>query len=123
MPPFCVVHANKAFCELSGLSGREIIGKPIESLLHVFQDPMTHAVSVTPNGTMNSTLLCSKRACELEMLPVTDKFQNPLGGMSHLLVKVQATSNVDSNHDIVGKFLSSKRHSIHGDRQVFGTVG
>ena len=124
-PPFCVVHVNKAFCNLSEMHPQEIIGKPIESLLAVIQDPNTDAVKVSSTGALKGSLLGCKKPCRLQLVPVTDKFRNPRGGMSHLLVKVAAVwSHEDRFHgEIVGSLSSSKGHVMPGHPHVYGTVG
>jgi hypothetical protein len=123
-PPFCVVHANKALCIFSGLASSEIIGKPVESLLQVIVDQDTSALSLTASGTLRSNFILSKRPCQLEVMPVTDMFRNPRGGMSHLLVKVHARDEAQAglrNAAIAGSL--SKNMSMKGHHQVFGAVG
>jgi PAS domain-containing protein len=124
-PPFCVVHANRAFCIFSGLSSGDIIGKPVESLLRVVVDQDTRVLSLTVSGTLSSNFIFSKKPCQLHVIPVTEKFRNPRGGMSHLLVKVQARDEAEAGvgNGIIAGSLVSKNLSVHGHHQVLGAIG
>ena len=103
----------------------EVIGKPIESLVDVFQDPSTDSVKLSSNGTMKGSLLQCKKPCRIELVPVTDKFRNPRGGMSHLLIKVAASGNLEESlhEEIVDSLSSSKREIVPIHPHVYGTVG
>jgi len=127
-PPFYVVHANRAFCLFSGLLSADIIGKPIESLLQVVVDQDTGALDVNANGGLSSSFVLSRKLCQLEITPVTDKFRNLKGGMSHLLVKVQARDSAEVGHDhvsngVTGSLISKNLESVRGHHEVFGAVG
>lgn len=93
-PPFCVVHVNKAFLTLAGLrSSREVIGKPIESVVQVAQE-----ITGQSHGTdyLQSVILASKnKACRIRVVPVVDRSKRRrltshrcTSYMSHVLVPI-----------------------------------
>lgn len=115
-PPFCVVYANKAFLELSGIQSKDsIIGRPVETIIHV---PDPSAISTDSVGSdvvqlsekkSLSGSLCFKEdtVCTISVTPVVDQNRkheprnlNPLaiknvanhGGkyscMSHILIQI-----------------------------------
>ena len=123
-PPFCVVHANKAFCELSGLGSTDIIGKPVESLLHANQYPVTTAPSPASSSALPAFFVLANKHCTLNLIPVTDKFRNPSGGMSHLLVQLQCHGVQGDAGVIARSLLLSKNQDVSiQHHRVVGTVG
>ena len=138
-PPFTVVHANKAFYNFSGESSTILfIGKPIESLIRVQGNLDKDDYNNNNNNNKNDllplegshfALFChdKKTSCTLDVLPIKDKFRNPRGGISHLLVKVSRVSDSSTasmGHGVVSSpFLSSKDGVHHHHARVFGTVG
>jgi hypothetical protein len=109
-PPFSIVHANKAFCTLSGLSHSQVIGMPIEAVLQVVQEiphPLPAAAGDEPTAHFCTsaalkgrfilaptlTSLASKkhrhhrRLCQIHVGPITDRSKNTRG-MTHVLVKI-----------------------------------
>ena len=125
-PPFQVVHSNKSFCIFSGLSSQDIIGRPVESLLQLSRDGDRTTVSPPARRALNNCFIVSAIPCQLEVMPVTDKFRNPRGGMSHLLVRVQARDTADDGggNCIDGSALLAKDLGVHGHQHhVLGAVG
>ena len=123
-PPFCVVHANKAFCELSGLGSTDIIGKPVETLLHVNQYPVTTSRSPASSDAQTFSFVLANKHFTLDLIPVRDKFRNPSGGMSHLLMQLQL-HGVQDNAGVKAKpLLLSKTLDVNiRHHHVVGTVG
>lgn len=134
-PPFCVVHANKAFCQYSGLESADIIGKPVESLLQAKQNPVDDELKISESGSLTCSLAISSKPCALALTPVIDKFRNPTGGMSHLLVKIDSLSDdaslapVDSvssrtvEEPSVKKDITTNTTTSQPHHQVIGTIG
>jgi hypothetical protein len=123
MPPFCVVHANKAFCELSGLGSADIIGKPVESLLHVNQGPVSNVLEIPTSGAVNRSLALAIKSCTLELTPVTDKFRNPSGGMSHLLVQLHCRGVAGDTDGRAPSLLSKNLVDTDHNHSLVITVG
>ena len=127
-PPFCVVHANKAFSMFSGLSNCTLVGKPIESILQVIQDIPTTYLCSTPTTveSLGSQIVSSNKPCQLRVVPITDRVRNSQGGMSHLLVKIEPSECQNSTINDTETKTSApggKGLDAHGNHRVFGTVG
>jgi hypothetical protein len=103
-PPFCVVYVNKAFLVLAGLkSSRNIIGKPIESVVQVTQEinGQRHESRYLESELLLSQSSSSKKrkACRIRVVPVVDRSKrrrlanhhhrrSSASYMSHILVPV-----------------------------------
>lgn len=81
-PPFCVVYANKAFLELSGIQSKDsIIGRPVETIIHV-PDPSDICAESTAPDTVRFSARKSLRGrlcfgkddvCKVSVTPVVDQ--------------------------------------------------
>ena len=101
-PPFSVVHVNKAFCTISGLTHAEVIGKPIEAMLKVVHDipseqtslscPLKSEFLLSSSSSSNE----SNKLCQLHISPITDRSQNTRG-MTHVLIKIEPWVDADSD--------------------------
>jgi hypothetical protein len=94
-PPFSVVFINKAFCNLSGLDQKSVIGKPVGSVLQVNPNfPHWLDGTVVPSQFLLSGggELNSKAECQLQVLPISD-CSHTIQVMTHLLVKVLPSTN------------------------------
>lgn len=106
IPPFSIVHANKALCNLSGLTHSQVMGKPIEAVLQVVQEiPGLTATAGDASGNSGTALRsqfileplsssgCTTRnihrLCQIQVAPITEQSQN-MRGMTHVLVKIEA---------------------------------
>jgi len=127
MPPFCVVHANKAFCEMSGLVSGDVIGKPVESVLRVNRSsPGSDAGFVPSSDALTTTLvLANQKLCTVDLVPITDRFRNPSGGMSHILVQLhyQGVEDSSDTKGLTGSLLSKNLDIPGHHNRVVGTVG
>jgi len=94
-PPFCVVHANKAFLSFSGLYNGDVLGKAIESVIEVLQEISSPSAELSTKRYLNSRILSSKKSCQLLVTPITDLLRNSQGGMSHILVNVEPSDEND----------------------------
>jgi len=112
MPPFAVVSANKAFCQLAGLlSTSKIIGQPIESILQLSQDIAIKNAEQKSFQSFSSVMWIKGgdnksgsniKSCNLQVKPVvnqankrrrindTSSLSNTY--LSHLLVVLQEAS-------------------------------
>jgi hypothetical protein len=122
-----VVHANRAFSFFSGLSNGDVIGKPVESILQVVQDISNPTSCTVPEATtcsLKSQIVSSRKSCQLRVTPITDRFRNPKGGMSHLLVKIEPSGIHETPVEgAMAPELIPKQLGVHGNHRVFGTVG
>jgi len=92
-PPFNVVFANKAFLQVAGLSSNgSLIGKPVETLLHVTQD--IHD-SDTDTTYLDSVLtLTDNKSCRIRAVPVVDRARrrklsdSSCACMTHVMIEV-----------------------------------
>jgi hypothetical protein len=113
-PPFCVVHANKAFLILANLPAQDtLIGRPIESVIQVTQQDidMSRPADImidTPENITNSdddgryleSILSrgDKKACRIQVVPVLDRSQRQsitetsYSCMSHVLIRVREST-------------------------------
>jgi hypothetical protein len=131
MPPFCVVHANKAFCMFSGKSSGDVIGKPIESIVQVVQDISASkgpCEATDPVVFLESRLFGSNQNCQARVIPVMDHSRcNPREGMSHLLIKIQASqrsSNTAEQEAVAAAVIEAKlEQEEEYPNRIFGTVG
>ena len=144
-PPFAVVHINKAFCTMTGLSPAQVIGSPVEKVIQVVQEIPKVSMSdlqdadtradlrgrflLRPAGTKDLLPMC-----EVHVAPITDRSQESRG-MSHVLVKIKPVEPTDE--DIEDHTTSSvSAHSSHSSNdskddlshpasaaKVFGAVG
>lgn len=126
-PPFCVVHANKAFSLFSGLEAGDVIGHSVESLLHVLQDATVAPSQFPHSGYLRAPngqeVQQPKKYCRMQVSPISERVRNTKGGISHLLVRIKPSdppmiSGAGRDGDVIVKDVRS--HSI---QQVFGTVG
>jgi hypothetical protein len=139
-PPFCVVHANKAFLVLAGLSTtRNVLGKPIETIVQVSQEAANENDGNKNARTLRSTLLLGEnsKACCIRVVPVLDrskrqrllnKSHQHSACMSHVLVRVVPDTYSDSRVASSGKMtiavIESKYQSTPPrENSVLGTVG
>jgi hypothetical protein len=112
-PPFSVVHINKAFCTLSGLTHSEVLQKPVETILKVVQDIPSFSGEEQPTDfhpmksefilskprlstSSSSSSLDDKNFCKLHVSPITDGSQNTMG-MTHVLIKIEPWVEADSD--------------------------
>jgi PAS domain S-box-containing protein len=98
--PFSVVHVNKAFCNISGLTHTEVIGKPIEAILKVVHDiPLEESSLSCPLKSeflLSSSSNTNNKFCQLQVSPITDRSQNARG-MTHVLIKIEPWVDADSD--------------------------
>ena len=108
-PPFAVVHINKAFCTMTGLSAAQVIGSPVEKVIQVVQEIPKVSMSdlqdadtradlrgqflLRPAGTKDHLPMC-----EVHVAPITDRSQESRG-MSHVLVKIKPVEPTDEDID------------------------
>ncbi|KAL3914347.1 MAG: hypothetical protein SGILL_006138 [Bacillariaceae sp.] len=107
-PPFAIVHVNKAFCEASGLSHADVIGKPVEEIIEVEQDIPSDVDSVgSPLPLQSRFLISDGKKCLIHVAPITDRSQNTRG-MTHILVKIEevADSSCTESISLAGKITS-----------------
>lgn len=124
-PPFSIVHANKAFCNLSGLTHSQVIGRPIEDVLQVVQEiphhhPKTSDALDTETGgdccVSSTTSLKGRfvltpeasdfqqphdhhsRLCQIHVSPITDRSRNSRG-MTHVLAKITPRHDDDDDEE------------------------
>jgi hypothetical protein len=78
-------------------SGMEsVIGKPVESILQVVQDIISETAScgaLDTDAFLESELRGSNRACQLRVIPIMDQSRHPQQGISHLLIRIQASTH------------------------------
>jgi hypothetical protein len=114
-PPFCVVHANKAFLMLANLPAQDsLIGRPVESVIQVTQQDidMSRPADVMmdkPENITNSdddderyleSILSrgDKKACRIQVVPVLDRSrrqsitETSYSCMSHVLIRVREST-------------------------------
>ena len=83
----------------SGLSSKDLIGKPVEEILQIAQDTMVRSTSSSKkNHALKSIITSSRKPCKLLVSPVIDERG---GCMSHLLIKMD--SNEASVHVVNNK--------------------
>jgi hypothetical protein len=121
-PPFCVVHANKAFLMLANLPAQDsLIGRPIESVIQVTQQDidMSRPADIMMNKPENiannderylESILShgDKKACRIQVVPVLDRSrrqsitETSYSCMSHVLIRVResTTSSTTSTRPI-----------------------
>ena len=89
-PPFSVVHANKAFLQKADCSSRDLIGNPIESIIHV-----TDVIPVTAGGQSQGVIIegvlsvagsGEDKPCRIRVVPVTDRQSSCL---SHVMIQIE----------------------------------
>ena len=126
-PPFCIVHANKAFSIFSGMESANVIGKPVESILQVVQDISEAAScgSLDTDAFLESELQGSNQACQLRVIPIMDQSRHLQQGMSHILIRIQAatrqsTAIDESIQELIPKKLVLQRNPHHS---ILGAVG
>ena len=96
-PPFAIVHVNKAFCEVSGLTHADVTGKPVEEILQVEDTIPAADRGANSAGPLKSRFLVSDcKACQIHVTPITDRSKNTRG-MTHVLVKIDSVINHLSN--------------------------
>jgi hypothetical protein len=109
----------------SGLSNGVVIGEAVESILQVVQD-IPAEPSCTTRKTIRSLgarIVSSNKPCQLLVIPITDRFCNPQGGMSHLLVKIEPSEGQGITVDGTRAKTLRKALGVRGNRLVLGTVG
>jgi hypothetical protein len=118
-PPFCIVHANKSFSMFSGMENASVIGKPVESILQVVQDTSetTSCGALDTDAFLESELQGSNQACQLRVIPIMDQSRHPQQGMSHLLIRIQASTRQstaidESIHKLIPKKLAVQINPI-----------
>mmetsp|Transcript_13963 Transcript_13963/g.33508 ORF Transcript_13963/g.33508 Transcript_13963/m.33508 type:complete len:550 (+) Transcript_13963:352-2001(+) len=145
-PPFAVVHINKAFCTMTGLSPAQVIGSPVEKVIQVVQEIPKVSMSdlqdadtradlrgrflLRPAGTKDVL-----RMCEVHVAPITDRSQESRG-MSHVLVKIKPVEPTDEDIDehATSSVSAHRSHSSNDSKddlsppasaaaKVFGAVG
>ena len=145
-PPFAVVHINKAFCTMTGLSPAQVIGIPVEKVIQVVQEIPKVSMSdlqdadtrkdlrgrflLRPAGTKDRLPMI-----EVHVAPITDRSQESRG-MSHVLVKVKPVETTDEDIDdhTTSSVSADSSHSSDDSKaclsppngaaaKVFGAVG
>jgi hypothetical protein len=141
MPPFSVVHVNRAFQKLADLPCDQcLLGKPIESVIHVPTDSVPTEES--DHVFWSSIITMSNTQCRLEAFPVVQgrSLQSTSSDMymSHILICVQppvapmahvpsviafhnSTTDVTSDASDVSKDDSSTSSTVLTG--IWGTVG
>jgi hypothetical protein len=125
VPPFAVVHANKAFSILSG--DQNLMGTSVESIFQVDDD----SANYMPDQAFPTRMRLQNQDCQLCLIPIIDRASNPSGGVSHILLKVKSrhqSSNVGENFTnsynlMVPAFIKSLDEEAGERDMVFTTVG
>jgi hypothetical protein len=109
----------------SGLSNGVVIGEPVESILQVVQDIPTEPSRTTQKSSrsLGSLIVSPNKPCQLLVIPITDRFGNPQGGMSHLLVKIEPSEGQGTTVDGTRAKTPGKGLGVRENRHGFGTVG
>eukprot|EP00980_Cylindrotheca_fusiformis_P002199 scaffold504_cov109-Cylindrotheca_fusiformis.AAC.5 len=104
VPPFAVVHANKAFTVLAG--EQSVIGKPIESIFKVDASKET-------SGAFPTRIQLLNRDCQLCLTPIFERASN-VDGISHILLQVRPSvepattvANLENHANSSSAFLRS----------------
>jgi PAS domain-containing protein len=135
-PPFSIVHVNKAFCTISGLSHAQVIGSPVESVIQVVQEiprvQTQNADAMASAGLRGRFLLrpAGRRqqdprpssACRIRVAPITDRSQDTRG-MSHVLVTVEPANTSAPGNDTGSSLSSSVRPGSVTDVMAKNTSG
>ena len=140
-PPFCVVYANKAFLKLASFGSTEtIIGRPVESIIHVSQEILgsqsSDEESDSDNGYLDGVIrLTSAKACRFRISPVVDRARRSLDRatgscMSHILIQVLEAPTVDSTSSTADKGEANLtmnaiqgRYDSEDEIVLLGTIG
>lgn len=119
VPPFAIVHVNRAFCTFSGLLPDDVVGKPVQTVVHVDGNAgkdskqLSFCIeSKTADGGYDA------KAFHMLAHPVGE---NPQKGISHLLLKVSPQTQ-----ELCGEAMNSlikKDILVHESNKLFGTVG
>jgi hypothetical protein len=125
VPPFAVVHANKAFSILSG--DQNLVGTSVESIFQVDDD----SANYMPDQAFPTRMRLQNQDCQLCLIPIIDRTSNPSGGVSHILLKVksrQQSSNVGetftkSSNLMFPTFTESLDEEAEQREMIFATVG
>jgi hypothetical protein len=124
------VHANKAFSTFSGMENASVIGKPVESILQVVQDASETAAcgASDTDAFLESELQGSNQACQLRVTPIMDQSRHPQQGMSHLLIRIKASTRQSSTTTTIidasiQKLTPKKLEDRRNPHHIFGTVG
>ena len=118
-PPFVVVHANKAFCRLSGKASTDVIGRPVESLAQMAQDTSEAESDNNFPSFLQTRLEGTSKACRLRVTPVVDhssrakNIPGAITGMSHLLITFQ---DAEASPSMIGD--SEQLASLKGESSV-----
>lgn len=145
-PPFAVVHINKAFCAMTGLSPTQLIGAPVENVIQVVQEIPKVSIPDLQDADKRTDLRgrfllrpagTNRRLpiCKVHVAPITDRSQESRG-MSHVLVKVNPVEPTDEAIDdhTTSSVSAYSSHSSNGSKaglspsksaaaKVFGAVG
>jgi hypothetical protein len=120
------VHANKAFSMFSGMES--VIGKPVESILQVVQDIIAETASRgaldKEDAFLESELQGSNQACKLRVIPIMDQSRHPQQGMSHLLIRIQASAHQSTAIDesSIQKLSPKKLALQRNPHRIVGSV-
>lgn len=111
---------------LSGIENASVIGKPVESILQVVQDISETAScgALDTDAFLESELQGSNQACQLRVIPIMDQSRQTQQGISHLLIRIQASTRQSTAIDesiqkLIPKKLALERNPHH----ILGTVG
>ncbi|KAL3924389.1 MAG: hypothetical protein SGILL_001079 [Bacillariaceae sp.] len=124
-PPFSIVHANKAFCEVSGLTHADVIGKPVDEILRMEQDiPSALRGIDSPPPLKSRFRISDQKACQIHVDPITDRSQNTRG-MTHILVKIDnvvgnSSDTVDGS--VIRKIVAGKGSNADKQQSTDGST-